>query len=338
MMELYLELEAKSLELGLIGFGVAPIRRFRNVLVMLKDRKEIGLADSMEFTYRNPKRSTDPSAILDGARSMVTLGLSYYPSTEIAIEFSSPIAKYARSDFYSILRDRLETLAKLIRSKGFKAVVVMDSNALVDKEAAVRSGSGIYLKNSLLSIQGHGSFVVIGTIITDAEIERSPKRSRITGCGSCTSCIQACPTSAIGPNGTIDARLCISWVLQRPGGIDPALRSRIGVRIYGCDICQDVCPYNAKLKANEPHLDEVVSDLIAILGLGDQELLERFSHLYIYKRDVNTLRRNALVGLGNSKALQLQEFHRVLEVLRNYCESDDLILVEHAKWALDQLT
>lgn len=331
-------LKRQSVVLGFSGFGVSAVRRHLNVLVVLNERKAAGIHDTMQFTYRNPTRSSNPSLILPGAKSIITVAYSYSTSRAKALAHSSPIARYARYDSYGDLNMRLVQLERPLRDRGFRTRIVLDSNALVDKEAAVRAGVGVYLKNSLLAVRGAGTYVVIGNIVTDALLERSQVRGRILGCGTCEICLDLCPTGAIGANATIDARRCISWILQRPGSIPDEFRKAIGLRVYGCDICQEVCPYNSRWKSSDVVLSEVnLIDLQYFLTATDGELLTRFSHLYISKRDPNILRRNALVALGNYGYATPLEIAQTLLILDGYVRSGNDILKEHALWSYDQI-
>ena len=328
------QLSQTAVKLGLVGVGVSPVRRYLNVKTMLYDRKAEGLNDNMEFTYRNPIRSTDPRLILANAQSVVTSAFAYDDSNEIEKEHSSLFARYARSDSYQELRNRLELLSNVLHDQGHRTVIVIDSNALVDKEAALRSGLGIYLKNSLIAVRGIGSNIVLGNIVTDVLITRTRNDQRLTGCGTCTLCISACPTAAIGENGSIDARRCLSWVLQRPGTIMEEYRALMGTNIYGCDICQDVCPYNARRKAPNVLANEVIfDDLVYFLNASDEEILANFAHLYIRNRDVNILRRNALISLANFPYSVKAHAEAALDLIDTYCNSTDLVLVEHATWS-----
>ena len=225
---------------------------------------------------------------------------------------------YSWTDHYSVLREALGELARYLEAQGWRAKVLVDDNALVDRAAAVRAGLGWYGKNTNVLLQGQGSLFVLGSVVTDAPIETAqpdldptPRPPTMTpgpvpdGCGSCKRCVEACPTGALDGEGHLDARLCLAWLLQAPGIFPRHLRVAAGTRIYGCDDCQDACPVNrtalrrdAPPPADDDSLEDV--DLIALLEADDSELLNRFGRWYIPKRDPNHLRRNALIALGNS--------------------------------------
>ena len=291
------ELARRARHEGLVALSISRARAYRNVSALLAERDAAGLRDGMQFTYRNPARSTDPAATLPGARSVVSAAWPYGRSS--LGQAPSVVARYARADSYAELRGRLARLAEIVEEAGHVARVVADSNSLVDKEPAVRGGGGGYLKNSLYGVPVHGSMVVVGSIITDAMLTPTLPRSRLTGCGSCTACVAACPTGAILPGGAVDARRCISWQLQKPGLLPAEIAAAMGVRVYGCDICQEVCPYNRRNAEGEPDPLAQLDELAGILRTGDAELLGHYSHLYLPGRDPSVLKRNALAALGN---------------------------------------
>ena len=323
----------RATELGLVGLGISRSRAYRNVKLMLEERDILGYRDDMQFTYRNPSRSTSCDSVLPQAKSVVTAGL-YYGDNQGNNPGASVIARYAKFDAYGNLRRNLTELAQVLLDGGYRAKVVLDSNATVDKEAALRSGSGTYMKNSLISIPRYGTMVVLGNIVTDAKLLTTPRQPRLIGCGSCDACVRACPTGAILDGGVIDARRCISWVLQRPGSIPVDLRSAIGTRVYGCDTCQDVCPYNRGAAPLTPSLAQVVNDLSAILAMTDDAILQRFAHLYIHKRDPAIIRRNALAALGNVRSTNGGNWSDIEVLLEKYLRAKDPVLAEQAAFSL----
>ena len=212
--------------------------------------------------------------------------------------------------------------------------MLVDANQHVDREAAARSGVGFYGKNTMLITRRHGSWVVLGTLVSDVELE--PTEPLDAGCGSCTLCIDACPTDALDEPGTLDATRCLSYWSQAPAAIPERYREPMGELVYGCDICQDVCPWNRgveKRRAGSPPPAgaEPTVDLVAWLEADGDELVGRYDRLYVPRNDPRWLRRNALVALGNSGG---PEHASVLAV---YAEGEDELLAEHARWALDRL-
>lgn len=314
----------------------------------------------MQFTYRNPERSTDPDRIVEGARALV-VGAWSYRSAEPADPHDLPardgeisvlptrtranragsVARYARTDHYRALRGALTPIAEALRERGWRAQVVCDDNALVDRAAAHRAGLGWFGKNSLLLIPGLGSWSVLGSVVTDAPLQPSSPKAPAPhgqGCGTCSRCIGSCPTGAIVAPGVVDARRCLAWLLQAPGSFPEEHRRALGDRIYGCDECQQVCPINRAADRRRPPPPagtvERWVDLVELLERSDEDLLAAHGRWYIPGRDPRYLRRNALVALGN---VGDGDDPAIGRVLGRWLSSDDPMLVEHAEWASRQL-
>jgi epoxyqueuosine reductase len=182
----------------------------------------------------------------------------------------------------------------------------------------------------MLITRRHGSWVVLGTLVTTAELEATPPLD--AGCGSCTLCIDACPTDALAEAGVLDATRCLSYWTQSADPFPEEYREALGDRVYGCDICQDVCPWNRgveKRRAGETRVDaESHVSLVDWLEADDAELAERYDRLFVPRNDPRYLRRNALVALGNAADPGTRSVADV------YAEGDDPLLREHAEWAL----
>ena len=325
---------------GLDAVGVTDAAPFADTLAELERRKSEGLHGGMAFTYRNPRRSTDPEATLTNARSLVVGARSYRRSAPVAPGGAARhgfVARYSWQDHYAPLRDALEAAARVLREAGYRARVLVDDNALVDRAAAHRAGLGWWGKNSNLLLPG-GSWFVLGSVVTDAALD-STGEPAADGCGSCTRCIDDCPTAAIVAPGVVDARRCLAWLLQAPGEFPREFRDALGGRIYGCDECQEVCPPNRVGDRRDPApaasaQDQPWVDLVDMLEIGDDALLERYGRWYIAQREPRFLRRNALVALGNIADASNVE---AVAVIRRYATGDDDLLAEHARWALARI-
>ncbi len=300
----------------------------------------------MQFTYRNPDRSTDPGRILNGARSLV-VGAWGYRRRDPSDNGPGPrpvgaVARYAHRDHYASLRAALGAVADLLTRRGWRAVVVCDDNALVDRAAAQRAGLGFYGRNSMLLLPGLGSWFVLGSVVTDAPLEPTAAAgpsSPAEGCGGCTRCLSACPTGALVAPGVLDARRCLAWLVQAPGTFPVELRAALGGRLYGCDECQEVCPINRLADRRHPPAEreadaEPAVDLLDLLAASDEELLSAHGRWYIAGRDPRYLRRNALVALGN---VGDGADPATASTLARYVRADDPLLAEHARWAADRL-
>jgi epoxyqueuosine reductase len=323
-----------GLDAGLHAVGVATAEVQERARALLHERKAAGLSDGMAFTYRNPDRSTEIARTIPWARSLVVAACSY-ARPEVAPRPGRPagaVARYARFDAYGPLRSGLRAVAAELKAAGHRAAVLADDNSLVDREVAWRAGLGWYGRNANLLIPGQGSFFVLGSVVTDADLPAD--RPVDDGCGSCRRCLDGCPTGAIVAPGVIDARRCLAWVAQRPGPIEVPLRAPFGTRVYGCDDCQDVCPPNLRAERRQEGGEAVPAtvDLIWLLEADDDEVLDACGRWYIHHRDPRWLRRNALVALGNHPS----PTEAGLAVLRGYAHGSDELLAEHARWALHQ--
>ena len=337
------QLRELGLAAGLHRFGVAPAEPLLRARGALNDRISRGLNDSMQFTFRNPIRSTTPTMSVAGARSIIVGARSYFSDVEpLDIQqrgdksnvVFADVARYAWADHYKPLRESLKVVVKKLRKDGHKAVMFADDNAIVDREAAYLAGLGWYGKNANLLIDGAGSWFVLGSIITTAELPAAVPVA--DGCGSCRRCINECPTGAIIEPGVIDARLCLAWVIQKPGIIPLQFREAIGSRIYGCDDCQDSCPPSMRLAQKEPVSSEAQMsvDVLALLSMTDDEVINNYGRWYIHNREVRWVRRNALVVLGNCATAN--NALAQLTIARYLADPDPHLRV-HAIWASRRL-
>jgi epoxyqueuosine reductase len=325
------ELERIARELGIDVVGAANAGPYDDTERHIRERKARGLFARMRFTMAQPEVSCHPEGLLPGARTVVSAALCYFTPGSSPGSEEGRLPRYAWKDYYSELRAKLEELGRRI---GGNYCVLVDANQHVDREGAARAGVGFYGKNTLLITRRFGSWVVLGTLITDAEIEPSPRLE--LDCGSCTRCIDACPTGALDDPGVLDSTRCLSYWTQAPGPIPEPYRAALGDQVYGCDICQDVCPWNRGIEKRRggeplPAGAEPVVSLLEWLEAPEDELRARYDRLYFPRNDPRYLRRNALVAAGNSGDPALAE------AVGAYAEDPDELLREHARWAADRL-
>lgn len=290
----------------------------------------------MQFTYRNPQRSTDPARSLPGAASLVVGARRYLrqappDSGEVAVP--ARVARYSWVDHYQPLRAALTGIADVLRAEGWSARVLVDDNALVDRAAAHRAGLGWFGRNTNLLLGGAGSWFVLGSVVTDAPLRAD--RPMADGCGSCRRCLPACPTGALSDDGALDARRCLAWLVQASGVFPFEHREALGDRLYGCDTCQEVCPINRRAERGDPPSPAepdatAATDALGVLEATDEELLARWGRWYIPQRDPRYLRRNALLVLGN---VADPGAPGVLNALRLALAADDPLIRAHAVWA-----
>src|ERR671930_1025976 len=233
------ELERLAAELGLDAVGAAPAAPYEETERHIRERRARGLFADMKFTMAQPEVSCHPETLLAGARTVISAALCYYAPDPEPETGEGRLPRYTWADAYAVLRERLDELGRRLGG-GYR--VLVDANQHVDREAAARAGVGFYGKNTLLITRRHGSWVVLGTLVTTAEVEATPPLG--ADCGSCTLCIEACPTGALDEPGTLDGTRCLSYWTQSAAPIPEAYRAELGAQVYGCDICQDVCPWN----------------------------------------------------------------------------------------------
>ena len=324
------ELKALGREAGLDAVGITAAEPFLDTRRHLHERRAAGLHGGMSFTYRNPDRSTDPRRALTAGATTIVVGARSYPPPS-STRAGARVAAYADDDHYGATHRAGCRGRPPCGPTGGHARVLVDDNALVDREAAYRAGLGWYGKSTNLLLPGQGSWFVLGSVVTTAPlaVDDGPIED---GCGSCRRCIDGCPTGAIVAPGIVDARRCLAWLLQARGDFPEEFRVALGDRIYGCDECQEVCPPNRRAGTTAPTSSEGV-DIIELLSADDDTLLARHGRWYIPDRDPRYLRRNALVVLGNTAAGD----RAAAETIERYCHDPDPMLRSHAAWAADRI-
>ena len=293
------ELALAGAELGLDAVGAAPATPYEETETHIRDRRARGLFAGMGFTMRRPEVSCHPEALLPGARTVISAALCYYEPAPEPGPGQGRLARYTWADRYAELREKLDALGRRL---GGEFRVLVDANDHVDREGAVRAGIAFYGKNTLAITRRHGSWVVLGTLVTDQEVEASAPLD--AGCGSCTLCIDACPTGALDEPGTLDSTRCLSYWTQAPAAVPEPYRAALGALVYGCDICQDACPWNRgveKRRSSErpAATAEPAVSLVDWLERDGPELSRSYDRLYVPRNDPRWLRRNALVAAGN---------------------------------------
>lgn len=319
-------------------FEITSAEPFLDIEEIIEQRKAKGYNADMQFTYRNPKRSTHPEMTMPDCKTLVCIAVSYEQKQAGQPEIpSARVAKYATSDAKDRMRNSLQAIHTQLLNHGYKSKMLYDDNAMVDRAAAMRAGIGFYGKNSLIISREFGSTILLGSVLTNADLtitNHEKLEDSISGCGTCVKCIIKCPTNAILPEGTIDANLCLSWVAQSPNDIPIELREALGDKVYGCDECQDICPHN-KIQIRRTNKDSSNAQFIELeqlLTLSDETILEIAHEWYIAKRDPRYIRRNALVIAGNI----LPDDHPLWSIVKQYASGPDAMLAEHANWSLKQ--
>jgi epoxyqueuosine reductase len=331
-----------------------------------------GRHGQMAWLARNAAKRVDPQQVLAGARSIITLAASYdNPSCCDAPEATdsrtqpagatnnrgatqtgggncqSPIAdsrygrvaRYARcQDYHDVLGERLKQLTQCVNElggEGTRSLWYVDTGPLLERDLAQRAGLGFIGKHTNLISRRLGNWIFLSEIITTLEIE--PDTPEKNHCGTCTRCIAACPTTAITGPFQLDARRCISYLtIELKGSIPPELRPAIGNRIFGCDDCLEVCPWNRFAREGQmmkPHARPELAqpDLLELLSLDEAGLKRRFAGTPMLRARRRGLRRNVCVSLGNIGD------ERALPALQTAAQDAEALVSEHARWAIDQI-
>jgi epoxyqueuosine reductase len=325
------ELSELAAELGIDAVGAAPAGPYEDTERHILERRDRGLFADMRFTMARPEVSCHPEQLFAGAKTVVAAALCYFRRADQPREGEGRLPRYTWRDEYSSLREKLELLGGRL---GGRYRVLVDHNDHVDRAAAVRAGVAFFGKNTLAITERHGSWVVLGALVTDVEVECSPPLR--LDCGDCRLCIDACPTGALDEPGTLDATRCLSYWTQAPRPIPEAYRPELGDMVYGCDICQDVCPWNRVVERRraaeppEPDAQPFVR-LADWLERDEDALVAEFDRLYVPRNDGRWLRRNALVAAGNAGGPELRPS------VERHVSSPDPIVAEAAAWAVARM-
>ncbi len=325
------ELSELAAELGIDVVGAAPAEPYVGAERDIRERRERGLFADMRFTMARPEVSCHPELLVEGARTVVAAALCYVADAPEPHPDQGRLPRYTWRDEYATLRERLEELGRRL---GGVYRVLVDDNDHVDRAAAVVSGVAFYGKNTMAITRRHGSWVVLGVLVTDVEIEPTPTLD--LDCGECRLCIDACPTGALDEPGTLDATKCLSYWSQAPALVPDDFRAEMGDMVYGCDICQEVCPWNRGVERrrsgarHQPDAQPTVS-LVDWLERDGEDLVEDFHRLYVPRNDPRWLRRNALIAAGNVGSAALRPS------VERHAESADPILADVGRWAIARM-
>lgn len=316
----------------------------------------------MAWLARNAEKRGDPQRVLPGAKSLVVVAASYHSAggpdssasassvsaapgqsgnlnSEISTLKSGFVARYARhADYHDVLGARLKELSAFVEKVGglgTRSLWYVDTGPILEREFAERAGIGFVGKHTNVISRRFGNWILFGEILTTLELEPdAPERNR---CGTCTRCLDACPSRAITAPFRLDARLCISYLtIELKGAIPVELRGLIGNRIFGCDDCLAVCPWNrfareGRLMQASTRPDLGTLDLLELLKLDEAEFKRRFADTPLARVKLRGLRRNVCVALGNVGDA------RCLPPLEAAAADVDALVAEHARWAVEQI-
>ena len=303
MSSLSQKLKEKAAEIGFSGIGIVPAAALDAEGTHLQEWLDKGFHGSMAWLEREPEKRSDPRILFPGAKSVVVLILNYNTDHKHAEDTElGKISRYAwGDDYHDVMREKLNELFTWIKTEIPEAdgKICVDTAPMMDKTWAVRAGLGWLGKHSNLITTHLGSWVFIGEIILNIELEYDTEIVA-DHCGTCTACIDACPTNAIVESYVVDSRKCISYatIELRDEILPNDIATNLEGWIYGCDICQDVCPWNRFEKPTnelrfEPRLGETSVNLSAIENLSHEDYIERFRKSAIKRTKLSGLQRNA---------------------------------------------
>lgn len=299
---------SKKIGIDKIGFASADV--FTELKQRLMEREKLNYASG--FEKGSVEERTEPKQLMDGAKSIISIALAY-PSKINNPPKSKPGERrgiFCRAswgtDYHHVLRDRLEKLAAYIQTRvpQFEYKTMVDTGELSDRAVAERAGIGFSGKNTMIITKEFGSWVYLGEMITN--IPFIPDKPIEDSCGDCRICLDACPTGALVQGGQLNAQRCLAFLTQTKDFLPDEFRTKIGTRVYGCDTCQAVCPYN---KGIDFHLHEefeadpeVAKPLLRpMLKMSNREFREKFGAVSGFWRGKNPLQRNAMIGLAHFK-------------------------------------
>ena len=350
-------IKERAYELGFDIVRATNAEPFPAARAALDERIAAGLMSGLDwFTTERAEVASNPRALLPTARSVLSLGTFYL--TDAPRDLTTPGDPHGRvscyawgDDYHEVIRARLDQLAAFVRELAppgaEKSIVFVDTGRMVDRAVAQRSGLGWYGKNTCILTKGWGSWVFLAELVTSLELE--PDAPVATNCGQCEICLHACPTGALVAPYVLDNTRCISYLtIELRGSIPLELRPLIGAHIFGCDICQEVCPVNRvaerRLQASgglstmgeramfQPRpVTGSSPDLIALLALDDEGFRERFRHSPIKRTKRRGLLRNVCVALGNSGDAA------AIPALVGALGDHEPLVRGHAAWALGRL-
>src|SRR5262245_17647351 len=337
---------ARALGFDLVGIAPAADADGFDHLSEWLDR---GFAGAMTYMAREADARRHPTSILSSVRSVVMVGLNYRVAktgkSDSESEFLTPesgfgtIASYAQGDdYHDVLRQKLNDLLAWVQAEvpGTSGRGVVDTAPLLERDFARRAGLGWFGKNTMLIDKRLGSFFFLGALLLDIDLP-SDEPFTAQHCGTCTACLDACPTLAFAGPFALDARRCISYLtIELHGPIPEELRPGVGPWLFGCDVCQDVCPWNGKAPlgreaALQPRAELTAVDPVELLGLTEEEFRRRFRGTAIWRTKRQGLVRNAAIVLGNTGD------ERALPALERATHDADPVVQDAARWAVEQI-
>jgi len=301
LLEISEKIKSKAKSLGLTACAIMPVTELIDEKPRFESWLQNGFHGEMGYMARNVEQRFDTRLLLEGAKSVIVVLLNYFPDKTQRDSAAPVLSKYAYGiDYHFVMKDKLKTLLQFIQQEivPCNGRPFVDSAPVLERAWATRAGLGWIGKNSNLISVEHGSFFFIGELIVDVELPFDDPKLVNDHCGKCTRCIEACPTKAIVADRVVDARLCISYqTIELKGDLDESLKGQFENRVFGCDICQDVCPWNLKSAPNnEPAFapNEKLMDLSASdwAHMDEESFAELFKKSPVKRTGIAGLKRN----------------------------------------------
>ena len=336
-------IQHRAHELGFELVGITPAEQSQTIQ-RYRDWIDNGYAGEMAYLERHLPLKEDTRRLLQEAKSVISLAMNYYtvdPPNELLNDPSrGQISRYAwGDDYHDLIRERLILLVDYIKSTAeteIKSRVFVDSGPVLEREFAQKAKLGWIGKNTNLINWRSGSWYFLSEVLVNLELEYANEPLR-GSCGTCTLCIEACPTDAIVEPNWLDSRLCISYLtIELRDGIPKELRPQMGNLIFGCDICQEVCPWNSKAKpttepAFQPRDGNLVPELLTLVNMTQAEFSRRFKGSPIKRAKRKGFLRNVIVAIGNWGS------RSAVPSLKKALLDDEPLIRAHAAWALGQI-
>lgn len=312
MKEFTKKLRKKAIEIGFHKIGIARAEALNQEGENLKNWLEKGFHAEMKWMEREPEKRANPQILFEGAKSVIVLALNYFtPHEHENSEVKGKISRYAwGDDYHDVVKEKLRELFAWIKSEvpEIDGKICVDTAPMMDKAWAVRAGLGWLGKHSNVITKEFGSWFFIGEIIIDVELQYD-ENIVANHCGNCTACLDACPTNAIVAPFVVDSKACLSYatIELRVPDLPEEIEKNLNGWLYGCDICQDVCPWNRFEKPTEemrfePRNSETSANLMEILSLSPEKYAERFRRSAIKRTKLSGLQRNAKALKNNRKS------------------------------------
>lgn len=314
---------SKKIDIDLIGFTNS------NKLIEIEDyiNKRIDKKYLSEFDSSDINQKINPKLYLEDCKSIIVIGIKYKFSNDVINKNYGRLSSIAIGmDYHKVVTKKLNKLVEFIKTlySNINYKICVDTCNLADRQIAYKAGIGEYGKNNFIISKEYGSAINIGYILIDKEF-KDDKPAVLEGCKSCKRCIDVCPTKALTEDG-LDARKCISELTQTKRNLTYLERELIGDRIYGCDICQKVCPKNKNIEIET--IENSSIDLFDLINLTNKEFKNEFLNKAFFWRGNNIIKRNAIIAIGNQKSIE--NFDKLINLLKHQSDT----IREYTLWAL----